>query len=112
MKKCVNRCDTRAFVGVRETSRKCVELSTCKHFVVENMAFTGDEATKEYYNCYENSCPGSHPYSVLGEPECLEACQEPYYTPLSGNTCADNCGDYQEPDETRKCVCSETNILH
>lgn len=104
MRKCVDKCGTRAFVEVSGTLGQCVELSSCKHFVRENVTLAG-ETQEEYAHCYENSCPGSHPYSVLGEPECLAACPQTYYISLSGDTCIKKCEEYQEPDVSGKCVC-------
>ena len=97
MRECVDKCDTKAFVEASGTLGQCVKLNSCKHFVRENVTLAG-EAQEEYACCYEYSCPGSHPYSMSDQPECLEACPQTYYISLSGDTCVKKCGEYQEPD--------------
>ena len=73
----------------------------------EPVTIIGKEAQEEYYHCYGESCPESHPYTVTNDKECHDACPAPLVGPLTGTTCTDKCGLYQELDAKRKCVCKE-----
>ena len=73
----------------------------------EDVTIDGKDTQEEYYHCYMNSCPESHPYTVTNDKECYDACSAPLVGPLTGTVCTDKCGLYQELDAKRKCVCKE-----
>ena len=87
--------------------RHCWYREDYWHFVREDVTIDGKDAQEEYYHCYMNSCPETHPYTVTNDKECYDACPEPLVGPLTGTVCTDKCGLYQELNEKRKCICKE-----